>query len=245
MITGDSAVKLLSLQTTAGVAASYANKAAFTGASWDLTWRDVDGTALASQPTWTISDEGGGVHRVKYTVPAGVFWVEPTVPGTHRVDPYAWGGEGQSYDSDALAGLLLSSQGVPSVLSAGDSDLGDVVMGDSYNTGTLYLTLGKLTRMGFAYADLASGWTITAGLKAIPADTMISSGVTATFGASVAVDGAFSVGWVTFPTGLNLTSTEESKQFYMDVQLKKTSGGQIITANRYSLRVVWQRDTTA
>jgi hypothetical protein len=244
MITGDTgAVKLLSLQTDAGVAQSYADKTAFTGASWNLTWRDADGTALASQPTWTITTEGNGVHRVKYTVPAGVWWVEPTVPAGYRIDPYSWGGEGQSYDEDSLAGLFLTAQGVPATNSAVDSDLGDVVQGDSYNSGTLYIPLGKLTKFGYSYANLASGWTISAGVKSAPSDTAITvSG--ATFGGTVAADGAFSLSWTTFPTGMQLASTEESKTWYLDVQLKRTTSSTIITSNRYSLRVLWERDTT-
>lgn len=241
MIAGESKPKLLILQNAAGTALSYADKAAFQAASWDLTWRDVDGVALTAQPTWTIADEGAGLHRVKYVQPGGVYWVEITVPGTNYVSPITWANEGESYDDDAIAGLLLTAQGTPAVISADDSTLGDVVMGDAWSTGTLTIPVGKLTPFGYTLADLASGWTISAGAKNVPADASIA--LTAAF--VVAGSGTFKVSWVTYPASMNLTSTETSKPFYIDVQLKKTSTGQIITTNRYSINAVWQRDTTA
>jgi len=245
MITGDTVVKLVKLETLAGRPLSYSDKTAFQAAGFDLSWRDSSGAALSSQPTWTIAEEvsGTGWHRVAYTVPAGISYARPTVPAW-AADIPRWGIEGQTYDEDAIAGLQLTAQGIPAVNSAVDSDLGAVVMGDSFNTGTLYIPLGKLTKLGYGYADLASGWTITAGLKDAPENTMVNSGVTAAFGATAATDGAFTVSWTTFPTGMNLTSTEKSHDWYMDVQLKRTTSSTIVTSNRYSLRVVWQRDTT-
>lgn len=242
MISGDTIVKLLKLETLAGRALSYASKALAAGDGFDFTWRDTAGVALSSQPTWTLADEGSGWHRLTYTVLAGVWWVEPTLP-SWAADIPRWGGEGQSYDEDALAGLIQTSAGVPGVQSAADGDLGDVVDGDAWNSGTLYIPLGKLTPFGLAYADLASGFTYTAGFKSDPADTMISSGTTVTPGASVAVDGAFKVSWATFQTGMNLSSTERQKDWFLDIQLKQTAVSRIITTNRYALRVVWQRNT--
>ena len=243
MITGDSIPKLINLETDAGVRQAYADKTAFQAAGWDLTWRDVDGTALSSQPTWTLATEGNGIHRVKYTVPAGIWWVEFTVPAGYRQDPATWSGEGQTYDEDSLAGLLLTSQGVPALTSATDGDLGDFVNGDSWNPGTLYIPLGRLTQFGYAFADLASGWTITAGFKALPTDAAaITSGITCVFGATAATDGAFNVSWVTMNTAFQLASTEYEKQFYLDIQLRRTSSSTTITTNRYGLRNKWERN---
>lgn len=243
MISGDTIAQVVYLQTLAGAGLSYANKTAFQAATWDITWTDAIGVALGTQPTWSIAHVSGSVdgqHIVTYTLPAGFSIAKFTIPAADA-DPGAWASDGSSYDDDSLAGLLLTSVGVPSPTSAADGDLGDVVMGDAYNSGTLYIPLGKLTVFGYAFADLASGWTISAGLKDIPATTMVAA--TATFGASVATDGAFSFSWASFPAGLNLTSTETSKQFYVDIQLKRTASSTIITTNRYGLNVVWERDT--
>ncbi len=238
MITGESVPKIVCLQTTAGAAASYADKAAFTGAGWDLTWRDVDGTALASQPTWTIADEGASLHRIKYTVPAGFWWVEYTVPAGYRADPASFAGEGQSYDEDSIATLLQTNQGIPALQSAADRDLGDVVMGDSWNSGTLTVPVGKLSTLGFT--TLTGLSVITAALK----DAPTSTGSIVISGTIVSATGlTCSAGWLTFPTGLNLT-TEESKTWYLDIQFRNTGATVTITPLRYTLRVVWQRDVS-
>lgn len=245
MIAGDTVVKVVYLQTLSGRGLSYANKAAFQADGWDISWVDTTITALTSQPTWTIAVESGntrGKHNIVYTVPSGVSVAKVTVPGW-ATDPGAWSLEGQTYDEDSIAGTILTSQGTPGVQSATDGDLGDVVDGDSWNSGTLYIPLGKLSVFGYGFSDLASGWTISAGLKSDPSDTQLT-GATATFGATVATDGAVSVGWTTFLTGMALASTERSKDWFLDVQLKKTSSSQIITTNRYKLTVVWQRNTT-
>ncbi|MBA3589956.1 hypothetical protein [Methylibium sp.] len=250
MIAGDSKPKILILEASNGTAQSFASKAAFQAAGWDLIWRDVDGTALASQPTWTLSDEGSGRHRVKYTVPAGIYWVEPTIPAGYVMSPEAWANEGQSYDDDALAGLLQTSQGVPAIISADDGTLGDVVMGDSWTSDTLTIALGKLTRHGVAFADLASGWTISAGFRTaagVPATAVLSgapagNGITAEF--VVAASGTYRAKWTTYPTAMDLAATADAVQWFMDVQIKRTSDSLIITVARFALRVVWQRDTT-
>lgn len=243
MITGDTIVRLINLETDAGLRQSYASKAAFQAIGWDLTWRDTTGAALSSQPTWTLAAEGNGIHRVEYTMPASVWWVEITVPTGYRADPSSWSGEGLAYDAESLAGLINTSSGVPGILSADDSNFGDVVMGDAWNSGTLYIPLAKLSRLGYGYSDLASGWTFTAGFKDAPATTVVNTGVTAVAGATIATDGAISFGFTTFPTAMNLSSTAEQLVWYADVQLKKTSNGIIITALRGTLTVKWQRDT--
>lgn len=241
MQAGDSKPKLLILQTAAGVNYSYADKASFQAGGWDLTWRDVDGVALTSQPTWTIADEGAGLHRVKYAQPAGVYWVEITVPGTAYVTPVTWMNEGEAYDIDAVAGLLLTNQGVPAVISADDGTLGDVVMTDSWSSGTLTIPIGKLTPFGKTFADLASGWTISAGLKKVPTDTSVP--ITCAFVSAIA--GTFKASWVTFPAAMALAASEEQAQWYLDVQIVETATHLCITTNRYGLQVVWERNTVA
>ncbi len=236
MITGDSIPKLISLQTSAGVVQSYADKTAFQAAGWDLTWRDVDGTALTTQPTWTIATEGNGAHRVKYTVPSGFWWVEPTVPAGYRMDPYIWPGEGQAYDEDSIAGLLQTAQGIPVVNSAADGDLGDIVNGDSWMPPVITVPIGKIS--GFGYSTLA-GMTISAAFKNAPADTAVAC----TAAIVDATARTVRVSFLAFPAGLS-PGTELTKQFYLDIQLKHTVSGTIITVGRYAVRVVWQRDVT-
>jgi len=238
VIAGDTVVKLISIQTTAGVAASYADKTAFLAATHALTWRDVDGTALSTQPTWTISDEGAGVHRVRFTVPAGIWWVEPTVASGYRFDPHTWSGEGQSHDSDSIAGLLQTAQGVPSIISAADGDLGDVVEGDSFDSGALTVPLGKISNFGYS---TLTGMTLSAAAKL---------GVTGTAipltGCSIvsATGRTVKLAWTSFPSGLLLDSDEAEQTVYLDLQLKQTGNSHVITPLRYTMRIVWERDET-
>lgn len=250
MIAGDSKPKVLILELADGTAESFASKAAFQAAGWDLSWRDVDGVALASQPTWVLASQGGGLHLLKYTMPAGAYWVKVTVPADRVVSPESWSNEGQAYDDDAIAGLLLTNQGVPAVISADDGDLGDIVNGDAWTSNTQTIPLGKISRFGYTFADLASGWTISAGFRTapnVPATAVLSgvpagNGITAEF--VVAADGTYRVLWATFPAAMALAATDTSVDWFMDVQLKKTSTGQIITVARWAVTIVWQRDTT-
>lgn len=241
MIAGDSKPKLVLLQTAAGAALSYADKTAFQGASWDLTWRDADGVALASQPTWTISDEGGGQHRIKYIVPAGIYWVEVTVPGTNFITPLSWQDEGQSYDDDSIAALLLSSQGAVSTVTLVDGDLGNVVEHDSYASGTQTIPIGLLTRAGLTgYADIASGWTISAGFKHQPSDA-VGTGITVAFVS--AASGTYAFTWNTFPTGMAISpATQESEDFYIDIEI--TNVTKKITVGRFKVTIIWDRNPT-
>jgi hypothetical protein len=243
VIAGDTKPKLLILQDPSGANLSYASKAAFQAAGFNLTWYDNTGTALAAQPTWTIADQGNGIHMVAYAVPSGFYWVKPTLPtGTvinglvvpYTVSPTTWANEGEIYDADAIAGLLLTAQGVPVVNSADDGDLGDVVEGDSFTTDSLEVPLGSLTKFGFS--DL-TGFTISASLMKTPNGTevAINSAIVSTSARTVKAY------WDSFPAALALTSGTQSQEWFLDIQL--VNGTKKLTPLRYALNVVWQRDT--
>ncbi len=247
MITGDTIAKTVYLQTLSGRGLSYANKAAFQADGWDLSWTDTSAVALTSQPTWSIAVESGntrGKHLVTYTVPSGVGISKFTVPGWAS-DPGAFAVEGQAYDEDSLAGLVLTSQGVPGVQSAADGDLGDVVMGDSWSSGTITVPLGKISPFG--YSTLV-GMTLSAGYKQDPSTVALVSTTSPALYTTIIDATALTVKaeWLTFPTALNLgsTSSDLGADWYMDLQLKHTASGRIMTVGRYKLRVLWQRDTT-
>ncbi len=247
MISGDTIAQVIYLQTDAGVGYSYANKAAFLADLWDLTWTDTLGVALTSQPTWSIAVESGstsGKHLVRYTLPAGFALAKVTVPAG-ATDPGSWASEGDSYDIDTLAGLLLTSQGVPGVQSAADGDLGDVVMGDSWSSGTITVPLGKISPFGYS---TLTGMTLSAGFKQDPSTVALVSTTTPALFTTVidATARTVKAEWLTFPTALNLgaTASDLGADWYMDLQLKHTVSGRIMTVGRYKLRVVWQRDTT-
>jgi hypothetical protein len=168
------------------------------------------------------------------------------VPGWAS-DPGAFIVEGQAYDEDSIAGAILTSQGTPGVQTADDGDLGDVVMGDSWSSGTITIPLGKISPFG--YSDL-TGMTLTCGLKQDPTTSAIlATSATSPAPYTTIISAAsrtVSLQWITFPTGMNLGSTASDlgADWFIDFQLKHTASTRIITGGRYKLRVVWQRDTT-
>lgn len=149
-----------------------------------------------------------------------------------------YGGEVENYDVDSLASLLLTQQGVPTVTSAADSDLGDIVDGDSYKSATLTMPSGKLSP--FSITDIsAAGITVEAAIMGTPGGT--SYPITATVVSGTGL--TFTIGWDTQPHPA-LSAGVNSATWYIDVQVIKTGPPkQIITTNRYSFNQVWQRDT--
>jgi len=240
MITGDTAVKLLILESDSGVAQSYADKAAFQAAGWDLSWQDTAAVALSPQPTWTIADQGNGLHLVAYAVPAGITWAEVTIPAGYIASASAWADEGQSYDADSIAGILNLNQGIPAVSSASDGDLGDVVDGDSWNSGVLTVPIGKLTRVGLS--DLSTFDTITATLKQDPSNTPVE--IDADFDDVSAR--TVHASWDTFPSDMELGDDARalSAIWYLDITLTQNSPLLVITPLRYKLTVRWNRTAT-
>jgi hypothetical protein len=188
--------------------------------------------------------------------PSGSLWCdysfEVTDPGTagrrsFRIEPainsYSTdvisldrlSGEVESYDMDALAGAILTSQGTPGILSQADSALGDVVEGDAWQSGTLTIPLGKVSPFG--YSDL-TGMTISAAFKSQPSDSPVTCTAEFVSAAGLTVKAYFD----TFPVGMNLGATEQTKTWYLDIQCKHTVSGRIITVYRGSLNVVWERN---
>lgn len=169
-----------------------------------------------------------------------LFIVEPAA-GDDIVT--AAGDDLTTYDTDALADLLTASIG--SAAASGitvSTDFGTVKEGDAWSTGTLTVPTSVISRFG--YSDL-TGMTISAGLKNTPSDSPVTIAA-GTPGAAIlsAANRTCQVTWDTFPVGLS-PGTAQSKTFQMDIQLKHTVSGRIITAFTGNLVVVWQSDTTA
>lgn len=208
----------------------------------------INGAASTLTPTLTdigtTADGRFRAYKLSYALPAtpGIFrrYIGSRFP-LDIIQSNNLYGEVESYDLDSLAGLLLTSTGTPGVQSAADGDLGDIVMGDAFASAVTTIPLGKISNFG--YSDL-TGMTITAGVKVLPTDTAI---ILSSPGAAIVSAAARTVtfGWNTWPGGiLDLSGTETTKQAYLDVQLKHTVSGRIITGLRYGFTVQWQRDTT-
>lgn len=143
----------------------------------------------------------------------------------------------QGYDLDTLASLMLQAQGLPGVRSAADSDLGDIVDGDSYLSDTLTMPAGKLSPFGITDVS-APGITVEAAIMAAPGGTSYPITAAVVSGPGL----TFTIGWNTqqHPP----LTTQASVQYYIDVQVIKAGPPkQIITTNRYTFDDVWQRET--
>lgn len=168
-----------------------------------------------------------------------LYAIEPAqnAYATDVLDPTDYGGEVENYDNDALAALMLQQQGVPGVRSAEDSDLGQIVDGDSFKSDTLTMPAGKLSP--FSITDIsAAGIAVEAAIMDAVGGTSIPITATVVSG----TDLTFTIGWDTQQHAA--LTTQNEKTWYIDVQVIKTGPPkQIITTNRYKFTQVWQRET--
>lgn len=157
---------------------------------------------------------------------------------TDLVWPDQLGGEVEAYDLNAMASLFLLAQGAPAVESAADSDLGQIVDGDSYVSPTLTLPAGKLSPHGIT--DLsAAGITVQSAIMDAVGGNSYPITCTVVSGPDLQVK----ISWDTQQHPA--LSGADEKTWYIDIQVLDESGSPTIirTAGRYQFTQVWQRDT--
>lgn len=204
----------------------------------------LDGTAQAITATLTEGATSGlwRAYKMSFTTPATTGTLQAFFDVASGTDVVAGGlvtVDLQAYNETTLAGLILTSQGIPGITTTDPSDLGQVKSGDSYNTGTLTVPLGKLTPFGFT--DL-TGLTISAEARTAP--NTPSSSVALTSAIVSAASRTFYVKWDAMPAGMVLT-TETSVIWYIDVQFKETAApNRIVTTNSYFIAVTWDANDT-
>jgi hypothetical protein len=237
--TGTETPVAIFIQTTAGVATNYANKTAFTGAGWDISWRDADDNALASQPTWDISAGSGGRHVINFVMPAGVWTARITVPAGSLITPIEFWGEGLTYDPDDIYGALVASVGTP-VTATALATASTIYDGDSI---AILMTVpeGALTALGAA--NLAACTLAAQGKRrslnsddAADVTTFTETIVTDTAGARV-----IRVTLAAFPSAWAVPDDTESVAVRIDLRL--TYSGQTLTAAVHDLTISWKAST--
>lgn len=181
-------------------------------------------------------------YKLSYALPATAGQFKRYVASAYPLDVILTAdkdGEIEGYDLDSLAALLLTAQGVPAVQSAVDSDLGDIVDGDSYKSATLTMPAGKLSPFGITDITVTATRKVEAAIMGTSGGT--SYPITATVVSGPAL--TFTISWQTqqhpaLGTGI------DSAAWHIDVQVVDTaSGTTIVTTNRYRFQQVWQRDT--
>jgi hypothetical protein len=244
-VTGETNPQAIYLQTAAGAALIYATKAAFLAAGWNLTWYDASNTALASQPTWSLSaGDSEGRHVVTYAVPDGPCTVKVTLPNSfYLAAPKEFQCEGQTYDEDALAGLFLASAGIVtgSVTTTGD----ELVLIDG-NSIRVDLTVLDVALTYIGATSLANCDTLVAEIKKTATDsssaaevtTLVEAIVTDTVGARVVrctLDA--------FPAALAVPTGGDGQAVTGRLDLVLTKGTKKVTAATKPVRVVWKAST--
>lgn len=204
----------------------------------------LDGTVQAITPTVTEGATNGLWRAYKFalTLPAttGIFqgFID-VASGTDSVGGGLVTLDLQVYNETSLAGLILTSQGVPGVRTAEANDLGQVVSGDSYASDTLTVPLGKLTP--FAFTDL-TGLTLSVEARTAPGTPASSVALTGTIVS--AASRTFTFKWDAMPAGMLLT-TETAVTWYIDCQFRETAApNRLITTNRYFVQIVWDANDT-
>lgn len=234
MIPGDTVSFTIGRQTAAGFPASGLATADFDVDAF------LDGASTSISPTFTSVQTNGGwwEYKMQTTMPATAGRLKITVQPTSGYDiisPSLIEGEIESYDTDTLANLFLTAQGQPGVLSAADSDLGDIVDGDDYISSTLTVPAAKLLPLG--QSDL-TGLT----MEAAALDTPGGTPVTLTCTVVSAAANTLNISW-TRSTFASL-GTSPNKAWFIDVQAVKAGAPtKVATVLRYKFTMVWQRDT--
>ncbi len=174
-VTGDSLSQPWFPFDASGVALTYANKAAITAAGWDFVWYNGAGTALSSQPVWTLPAAGSaGFHLISFVNPDGVWTCVITKPSAdHLSAPAAFTGEGTTYDLDSLGGLIQSSVGI-TVVDTLTEGTAEMFHGDSI--GLLFsVAESALTAIGAASLAVC---TLKAEIKKATTDSDQAADVT-------------------------------------------------------------------
>lgn len=242
MAAGDAIFRLLLLQTDAGAADSYANKAAFQAAGWDLTFEDATGAAISPVPTWTLADEGSGLHRVNLDEPTGRWYAKITIPAGHYTPSVALSGDGDAYDAGDVIAAVQAGLGVGALTTNGvlTGQLDDWIQGDSYAHLDLVVPAWALSKVGASAIDEGGVSLLAAAKQPFPtklaADTeQIVFTVTVADAGNRLIDltAAWDAGYV--------LGSAESRDYTVDLSIKK--GSLQVTFAQYALRLLWQADT--
>jgi len=120
-----------------------------------------------------------------------------------------------------------------------DNFFGKLVDGDAFYTGKLTVPQKLLTPSGLT--DL-TGTTISAAFRKDPSGTPVD--ISATI--EEAENRVISAKMDPFDAAMSLgvTATDLKQKWYLDIQIKVTATGTIITVAQFIVEVVWQRDET-
>lgn len=257
MKAGDKFIFDVALYDASGNGLSYADKTAFTTASWTLSFVDPStGSALSPQPTYTLAPVTGvnGRHAITVTLPTSAFLARFTPPSTGYefvVLPSAYW-DGLSYDENSIYTRLSSVLGISTGGSPATGTLPSLVEGDSY-LATITVPAAYLARLGWSNL---TGATLTGTIhRATDIGTETAActldGAGTPPNGLLAVNGtdptAVDLSWTTFPTGMALTTPERtaSNLLTFRVEIQAVLGGKKLTVLTQASLTVLRQDNFA
>lgn len=239
-VIGTTLAQALYLKTDAGAAVSYATKALFIAAGWDIIWQDSTGTALSTQPTWTLSAGSGGRHVVGFTCPAGQWTAKVVQIASNFSNPLEFSGEGLANDADTLYATLVGSLGTPATDVSTDGEV------RIFDGNSLRIDFSVLeTALAFIGASsLADCSSISAELKLITLnsdDPATVATMTETILADTSGNRTVRVDVDAFPAALAVPDAAADVRARCDLRLVK--GAREVVAATVSVVVLWKAHT--
>ena len=211
----------IALYDTAGAGLSYADKTAFEGAGWSLTFIDMStGSAVSPTISYTIAPVAGvtGRHVVQCTLTATAWQARITPPSAsysfQLVPALSWTGE--TYDTDSIFARVNSIYGIQTVTSLPTGVARPMVESDSYAC-TLQVPTAYLTSLGWTNL---TGATLTGTIRRSSDDGTGTAAADLVTGSPTSAQGKVAINsgdatkvdvtWTTYPTGMALTSPERA-----------------------------------
>lgn len=235
-------IQPLILQDSAGAAIVLADTAAFIAAGWDVVFRDFAGSVIAGVD-WEVYPTGAAdLYQLAFMAPAQPYSAEILPPSDEFVAPAGFGGRGNLYTMDTIAGLIQTSAGsFPMAIFTNSL----TVYQDDSITVPVTINEAALTLVGAtSLADLDS---ITAAIKLNDTDATAAPDVddpVVTIVTDTAGDRTLTVRRVAFPTVLDVSTGGSSQRTAarLDVRIAKTisTGNTLsIIAAVIDLDIVW------
>jgi hypothetical protein len=231
------------LQSAEGAALAYADKTAFMAAGWGVAFRDYDGNEITGV-TWDIIPSGDvdDLYLLAFFAPTQPYSVSLIPPDDEVVVPAAFGGRGNLYTMDTIAGLIRTANG-SFPMAVFTSSL--TVYQDDSITVPVSINEAALTLVGAtSLADLdditaAIKLTATNATDAPDVDDPVVTIVTDTSG-----DRTLSIRRAAFPDQLDVPDGGASQRTSarLDVRISKQVGTGVtltIIAAVVDLDVVW------
>lgn len=222
-----------------GAALDYASKAAFLSDGWLLTWMDVDGVDLASQPTWDlVRSDTDGDHQFKAEVPYGWYRSKLTVPAGKYATVTNWIGRGTNYGNDDIGGMIASA-GAVTVTPTVTSDTATMFDGDSldFDVSVTESALASIGAASLAACDTRRAYIKLDSTAAGAAPTVDYTDLTVTILTDTSGDRTLSITKDAFPTALAVPST--TKAVNCTLMLELGEGTKVIMAAEVAITILW------